>query len=170
MEETKSFLTFAQPFIKALKETFSVMMQNEIKIHSPKIKSSIQSQGDITATIGMNGIFEKEEKQIKFKGMLAITWKENVYLKMASGMLFQEYTEYCDDVSDAGAEIINIVMGNAKKELAPLGYKIEMATPSTIRGPNHEIRYPPKTTVVESIVTSTFGDFIFEICYQESIL
>lgn len=170
MTEQKAFLSFAKPFIESLKETYKVMMQNDIEIHNPKIVTDSKVIGDITATIGMNGILEKADQKIKFQGMVAITWKETVYLKMASAMLFQEYTAYGPDVADAGAEVLNIVMGNAKKQLNPLGYKIEMATPSTIKGTDHEIKYPKDTTIIESVVTSSFGEFTFKICYQDAII
>ncbi len=168
MNDVKDFLVFAQPFINALKQTFKVMMNSDIKMHSPQIKKDRKANGDITATIGMNGLFEKGDQKTKFRGMVALSWKEDVYLKMASAMLLTEYKVYCEDVADAGAEIINIVMGNAKKDLNPMGYKIEMASPSTIRGISHELRYPTTTHVIESVVNSNFGDFTFEICFQES--
>ena len=163
----KNFVSFSKPFIDALKETFEMMVQTEIKAHSPKIKESPKAKGDITALIGMNGIVEKDGQQKDFKGLMALSWPEELYIKLAGRMLFEEYTEYCDEISDSGAEICNIVMGNAKNGLTPLGYKIDMATPSTIRGKNHEIKYPAKTTVVEIVISCDLGDFALELCYQE---
>ncbi|MBT4791922.1 MAG: chemotaxis protein CheX [Halobacteriovoraceae bacterium] len=163
----KNFVSFSKPFIDALKDTFEMMVQTTLKAHSPKIKEGSVAKGDITAMIGMNGTVEKEGKEKEFKGLLAISWPEELYVKLASRMLFEEYTEYCDDISDSGAEICNIIMGNAKNGLSPLGYKIEMASPSTIRGKQHEIRYPPKTTVIEIIISCDLGDFTLELCYQE---
>jgi chemotaxis protein CheX len=98
---------------------------------------------------------------------MAISWPEDVYIKFASKMLFEEFDEYCDEISDSGAEVVNIVMGNAKGQLNPLGFKLEMATPSTIKGKQHEIRYPAKTTVIEITVSSDIGDFTLELCYQD---
>ena len=166
----KSFVNFSKPIVDGLKETFSMMIGTEIEIHSPQIKKNSRVKGDITATIGMNGNLEKNGQSQPFKGLVALSLKESTYLKIASAMLMEDYTEYNEEVSDVGSEIVNIVMGNAKKELAPQGYKIEMATPSTVRGKNHEIRYPPETQIVETVVSCEFGDFTLEICYQESIL
>lgn len=161
------FVKFSKPFLDALKETFEMMVQTTINPHSPKIKDTQTATGDITAIIGMNGKLEKDGEVKDFKGLMALSWPEELYVKLAGRMLFEEYEEYCDDIADSGAEICNIVMGNAKNGLTPLGYKIEMATPSTIRGKNHEIKYPPKTTVIEITLSCDLGDFVLELCYQE---
>lgn len=161
------FASFAKPFIEALSDTFTTMVNTPVKAHSPKIKESAVAHGDISAIIGMNGELERDGKIKDFKGLLVLSWKEDVYLKVAGSMLFEEYTEWCDDVSDSGAEISNIVMGNAKNGLVPLGFKIGMATPTTIKGANHEIKYPAKATVIEITISCDFGDFTMELCYQE---
>lgn len=161
------FVEFSKPFINGLKETFKIMMDIEIQAHSPKIKTNNRANGDISAIIGMNGILESIDGNKNFKGQMVLSWKEDVYIKMANKMLMEEYTEYNEEIQDAGAEVSNIVMGNAKKVLNPIGYKIEMATPSTIKGKSHEIIYPSETTIVEIILSSEIGDFSMELCYLE---
>lgn len=162
-----NFVEFSKPFIDALKETFEMMVQTEIKPQNPKIKSSAVAHGDITAIIGMNGTVEKDGEEKEFKGLLALSWPEPLYVTLAGRMLFEEYTEYNDEIADSGAEIANIVMGNAKGQLANIGYKIGMASPTSIRGKGHEIKYPPNTTVIEITIGTDVGDFSLEICYQE---
>lgn len=166
-EKFSRFVEFSKPFIDGIKETFNIMMEVDVRIHSPSIKSDNKAKGDISAIIGMNGNLEKQENNKPFKGQMVLSWTEEVYVNMANKMLMEEYTEYNEEIQDAGAEISNIVMGNAKKFLNPMGYKIEMATPSTIRGKGHEIIYPPDTTIVEIKVSSSLGDFMMELCYLE---
>lgn len=161
------FVKFSKPFLDALTETFEMMVQTKVKAHSPKIKTTPIASGDITALIGMNGKVERDGEEKDFRGIMAISWPEELYVKLAGRMLFEEYTEYCEDIADSGAEICNIIMGNAKNGLSPMGYKIDMATPSTVRGKNHEIKYPDKTTVVEITISCDDGDFCLELCYQE---
>lgn len=168
MTGTNNFIQFSRPFIEALKETFALMAQTQINPHSPKIKETAVAKGDISALIGMNGKIETEDGEKDFKGLLVISWPEEVYVKFASRMLFEEYAEYCDEISDSGAEIVNIVMGNAKNGLTPLGFKIDMASPSTIKGKDHEVKYPPNTTVIAITISSDIGDFTLELCYQEN--
>ena len=162
------FVNFSRPFIDALSETFETMVQTSIKAHSPAIKKTARANGDVSAMIGMNGTLESNGKTSPFKGLLVLSWPEEVYIKIASAMLMEEYTEYNEEISDTGSEIANIVMGNAKNGLTPLGFKIEMATPTTVRGKAHEIKYPPKTTVVAMTITCDHGEFTLELCYQQT--
>jgi chemotaxis protein CheX len=161
------FIKFSKPFIDGLSDTFKVMMDTEVKAHSPKVKTSNIATGDISALIGLNGVFENDGNKKSFKGLLVLSWSEEFYIKMASKMLMEEYTEYSEEIQDVGAELSNIVMGNAKGVLNPMGYKIEMASPSTVRGKQHEVIYPQNTTVIEITITSDMGQFMMELCYQE---
>ena len=115
----------------------------------------------------MNGKVDKDGEPRDFRGLIGLSLNKEVFLNVASAMLMEEYTEYCEDISDTTAEIVNIVMGNAKKALSPSGYNIEMATPSTIRGKDVEIKYPKGTTVIETVLECSLGTMILEICYQE---
>lgn len=170
MSDTPSnFAQFSKPFIDSLIDTFKTMLDVDLSVHTPRIKNSSIATGDITSMIGMNGFVKSISTGADepFAGLLALTFKEELYIKLAGEMLGEEFSEYCDEISDAGSEICNIVMGNAKNGLSPLGFKIEMATPSTVRGKDHQLKYPPKSTVIEITCTTTFGDFMLEICYQE---
>lgn len=173
MSETPSnFAQFSKPFIDALKDTFKTMLDMDLDAHTPRIKNNSIATGDITSMIGMNGQVKskKSGENEPFAGLLALTFNEEIYIKLAGQMLSEEFTEYCDEISDAGSEICNIVMGNAKNGLSPYGFQIEMASPSTVRGKNHQLKYPPKSTVIEITCTTKFGDFTLEICYQEFII
>ena len=163
-----SYLNFSKPFIDALKDTFKIMLFTEITAHSPKLKTTNKAHGEITAIIGMNGTIEKNGKVQDFNGLIALSFSKEVYLNLASAILMQEFTDYHEDMEDTGPEIANIVMGNAKKVLATNGYKIGMSTPTRIKGKDHEIKYPKNTMVIETSISSTLGDFMFEICYRDS--
>jgi len=164
---TKNFLEFSKPFIEGLKEVFSTMMQTEVTPCSPKLKDCALTLGEFTAVIGMNGKLNKNGQSKNFRGQIGVSFSEEVFLKVASAMLMEEYTEYCEDIADTAGEIVNIVMGSAKKSLAPEGYEIGMATPTTIKGKNVEIKYPKGASTIVTAIESDLGTFTFEICYQE---
>lgn len=165
MNET--FLKFSAPFIKSSKETFKVMMHTDVTMHSPKLRTDSVSTGDITAIIGMNGFAENVDGPKEFKGVLAISFPEPVYVKLASRMLGEDYTEYSSEIADVGAELANIILGSAKPGLSALGIKLDMTSPSTVRGKLHEISFPRGSTIVETTMTCDLGDFFLDICYQD---
>jgi chemotaxis protein CheX len=163
----EAYVTFSKPFLDSLKDTFRIMLATELTAHSPKMKKHNKAHGEITAMIGMNGTVEKNGKTQDFNGLIALSFSKEVYLKIASAILMQEFTDYHEDMEDTGPEIANIVMGNAKKILATQGYKIGLSTPTRVKGVNHEIKYPSNTIVIETTMTCPLGDFVFDICYRE---
>jgi chemotaxis protein CheX len=165
---TESYLKFSKPFIDAIRETFKVMVNTDITPHSPRMKQDSKARGEVTAMIGMNGTVQKEGKEQSFNGLIAFSFNKDVYLKIASAMMMQEFTDYHEDMEDTGAEIANIVMGNAKKVLVTQGYKIGMSTPTRVKGKDYEIKYPSNTVVIEITISCVYGEFTFDICYREN--
>lgn len=166
---TKDFTLFSKPIIDSLRQTFDIMMQTNIKPNTPKLKnmSTPYREQDITAIIPIDGELKTNGQSKKFKGHISVSFIKDVFLKIASKMLMEEYTEYCDDIADAGSEIVNIVIGNAKQDLKASGFHIGMATPLTlVNGKQHNLKYNKKTVIIETKVNSDLGDFVFEICYE----
>lgn len=167
MNQNEQFLIFAKPFVEAIKNIFETMVFTQIEAKKPELKKDNQSRGDYSSVMGMNGTFEADGQSREFRGMLVISWPEQSYLKTASAMLMETYTEYNQDIADTGAEIANMIMGNAKRDLGGLGYKLEMAIPSMISGPGHTIRYPEGVRTVLIPLTCAHGEFYMEICYKD---
>jgi chemotaxis protein CheX len=165
---SKEFTLFSKPIIESLKKTFDIMMKTGITPNSPQLNVSTKSHGDITSIISIDGEVTQNGAINKFRGHISVSFIEEVFIKVASKMLMTEYTEYCDDIADAGGEIVNIVIGNAKQELKDSGYNIDMATPLTlVKGEQHNINYDKETVIIETKIDSELGDFVFEICYQK---
>lgn len=144
------------------------MMQTEIQNQSPEIKKTPVSRGFYSAIIGMNGKLEDGENQVSFKGSMSVTWEHDCYLKSSSKMLMEEYTELNDEIRDAGAEVVNIIMGKAKTVLAEQGYKIDMSTPTVVIGHDHELQYQKDVTTVTTPFESELGMFWLEIGYRDA--
>ncbi len=163
-----SFLTFSKPFVDAVKNVFQTMVfLNSIAPAKPELKADSTSRGDVSAVIGMNGNLVRNEKKIPFKGLMVLSWPYPTYFKMSEKMLGEPYTSFCKDIADVGAEISNMVMGNAKRDLNPLGFFIEMAIPTTINGQGHSLKYPDNTKIILIPIKTEIGDFYMELCYEE---
>ena len=166
-KDIAQFIAFSKPFIDAAKNIFKTMVSSNLETGKPSIKKGNVSNGDISSIIGMTGTCERGGEAFNFKGQLVISFPEGTFLKVTSAMLFEEFTEINDDNSDSGAEIINMIMGNAKRDLTSLGYKMGMATPTTVSGAAHEIKYINGVRIIVIPMKCTHGDFFVEICYQE---
>ncbi len=164
---TTNFVEFSRPFIESAKKVFETMVYTKITTGQPEIKSGKSAKGDISAVIGITGVFNKEGTEGDFKGQFVISFPEATYIKVAGAMLMEEYKEFNDEIADVGAEICNMIMGNAKAGLKNMGYTFDMSVPTTIHGKDHSITYPKAVTIVVIPIKSDHGDFYFEVCYQE---
>ena len=167
MTENKQFVEFSKPFIDACKTIFETMVFTKLDAAKPEIKDSNVSRGDVSALLGLSGDVTKNDNTVPYRAMLVLSFPMETYLKTASAMLMEEYTEYNKEIADVGAEICNMIMGNAKRTLVDSGYECNMAVPSIVEGKAHTISYPPKTTVVIIPVSTAHGPFFIELCYTE---
>ena len=151
-----------------VKEVYSTMMQTEIHNSTPEIKKTPTAKGYYSAIMGMNGVLEENGENRKFKGSMSVTWSNDCYLKSASKMLMEDYTELNDEIRDAGAEIVNIIMGKSKTILAERGYRIDMSTPPVVIGQAHELQYQKDVTTITTPFNSELGEFWLEIGYQDA--
>ena len=168
MSSEPNFIEFAKPFIDAAKNIFSTMVFCNLEPQKPIVKTDNTSRGDITAVLGLSGDYEAAGKKIPYKAMLVIAFPYATYFKVASAMLSETYTSYHSDIHDLGGEIVNMIMGNAKRDLKTLGYSSNMAIPSIIEGTNHSIKYPTGTTVVLITLDSPHGPLFMELCYSQA--
>ncbi|MBT3586234.1 MAG: chemotaxis protein CheX [Halobacteriovoraceae bacterium] len=165
--DVAKFIDFSKPFIDASKNIFKQMVQTELETGKPFLKEKIQSQGDISAVIGINGVYKNGDSSSEFRGQFVISFPTSTYLKVASAMLMEEYTEFNEEIADVGAEICNMIIGNAKGELVRKGYEIEMAIPSVVSGIGHTIQYLSDVNIIVTPIQSGHGEFYMEICYNE---
>jgi len=165
--QASRFLGFSKPFIDAIKAVFETMVYSSLQPGKPAFKKEESMFGDISVVMGLNGTVKTPEGTAPFKGMMIISFKEDVYVKVSNAMLSSNYKNYNDEIKDVGAEISNITTGNAKKILREMGYVIEMSIPSTVTGLNHRVQYPEKTQVILIPFDSLHGTFVMELCYQD---
>lgn len=126
--------------------------------HSPSLKPSRVARGDVTGTIGMIGN--------KVKGSLSITFTEQSIIHITRKMLGEKIEEVDDTVADLVGEITNMVTGGAKRLLAEQGHDFEMATPTVIKGKNHEIRHQCEGRTIQIPFSSNHGEFFIEVCFE----
>ncbi len=168
MSVDSNFIEFSKPFIDAAKNVFETMVFTKLEPQKPTIKKDNAARGEVSAILGLSGDLEKNGSKVTYKAMLVLSFPYETYFKIASAMLMESYTAYGPDIADVGGEIVNMIMGNAKRDLKVLGYSSNMAIPTMIEGKEHTIKYPNSTIVVLIPIKSAHGDMYMELCYQES--
>jgi chemotaxis protein CheX len=164
LADHSNFLAFSKPFMEGAQAVFKTMISTDLVAGKPKIKEESDSLSDLTAVINISGNLDDKP----YQALLVISWPYSTYVKMSSAMLQEEYAEYNKEIKDVGAEISNMITGNAKRDLNKLGYTCSMAIPTMIEGKGHKLNYPNGTTIVYFPINCDHGEFVIEICYTDS--
>lgn len=146
---------FINPFIQASLEVLEVMCMTKAEKDFLFVKEDSSSLGDITGLIPISSP--------KHVGSMAISFPKEVYLKLVSEMLGEEFTEINDENSDGVGELCNQIFGNAKAALNKQDIFLDMTIPSVIRGAGHHVRHAvPNASVLGVYFKTEYGTFVVE--------
>ncbi len=146
------------PFINATINALGTMASTSPKRGNPYLKNQDEASGDISAVIGIAG---------EASGWVAVSFEKKAVLKIVSNMLMTEKAFIDADVRDAVGEIVNMIAGGAKGELATKGYSFKLAIPTVIIGERHMLSQ--KSSDMPCIVVPfeiDEGKFAIEVCIK----
>jgi CheY-specific phosphatase CheX/CheY-like chemotaxis protein len=144
---------FINPFIDAVIKTMTTMAQvKNIAVEKVRaLKNNEALLADITGCISIVAPL--------FTGSVSVSFPQETFLNLVSGMLGETYTQFTPEIEDAAAELTNIIYGDAKVKLNGKGYRMDKAIPSIIRGPGHSIRSDSRVPALVVQFVSTAGPF-----------
>ncbi len=154
-DDLKIDLKLINPFVDATINVLKTMAGITPTPQPPRIKTTHEAYGDITAIIGMAGD--------NVKGSFAVSFTEPCILKIMSNMLGEEIASLSTDVSDGVGEITNIITGGAKAQLAEEGFVIGMAIPTVVSGKGHSVEHVTDQPVVVVPFETDSGPFFIEV-------
>ncbi|MFZ8932391.1 MAG: chemotaxis protein CheX [Bacteriovoracaceae bacterium] len=162
---TKQFTIFSKPFIDAAKDVFETMVFTSLKTGKPIVKKGLQSKGEVSTYLKISGVHNPTKKN--YLAMLSISWPKETYLKLSSAMLMEEITQYNDECSDIGEEIIKMILGNAKKDLTGLGFSSYVD--ESINNQNNMQGLSKDSHVIEIPIECSYGKMFMEIYYTDAL-
>ena len=145
-------VTYVNPFIKATINVFKTMIGTETKPGKPTLKKEKSPTFDISGIIGLSG---------QAQGSITLSFPKLVALKIVSNMLDTKIKVVGPEVSDGVGEIVNIVAGNAKQDLAR--YQLSISLPQVVVGKNHEIARLSGVPALVVPFGSDLGEFAMEV-------
>ena len=150
---------YINPFIESTYELFSTMLTATAKRGDVGIAKEVKSNArDIMGLIGLSG---------PARGMVALAFPVETALKMVNRLLDTEIKVMDDTVSDAIAEMVNIVAGGAKAKINIGGNKpIDLSLPTVVRGSNYDVDYPTGTVWLEVPFDSDLGSFSLRVTFE----
>jgi len=144
---------YVKPFVDVTINTFKEFVGVDVTPRQPHfIDPEKEFEWDISAIIGLSGII---------KGAVIISMKTDLAVKLTDLLAGPGHTEIDADVVDAVGEINNIIAGNIKPKI-PNGDKIVISIPTVIKGKEHSIAWPGKSTKILCIPHKAF-DEIFHL-------
>ncbi|MBU2646374.1 chemotaxis protein CheX [bacterium] len=150
---------YIQPFILATRKVLSTMAFMESKPKKPYLKAEneLEAYGDISAVIELDG---------ECKGSIGISFTEDCILKIAFQMLGEEYKELNSEISDMVGELVNMISGDARRELVKLGFNFTAGIPVMLKGSNHKLKHFVQERVIIIPFQTEYGEFFIETCFN----
>jgi chemotaxis protein CheX len=126
---------YVKPFVNATLNTFKAFVGFDLIAGNPHFTGrTVEFDQDISAVIGLSG---------NIRGAVVVSMKKDFALKLTDTLVGMPHTELDDDAVDAIGEIVNIIAGNIKSEVAG-GEKIVISLPTVIKGSDHSFAWPGK--------------------------
>jgi len=142
-------------FLSVLTSTCEAMLNCSVNYDAPDVEMNSIMPGEITSIMNIEGSLKGKP----FKGVFAVSWSEDAYLKMANEMLMEEHTELCEDNIDAGCELVNIIFGNCKPKLVIENYTVNMGIPILVKATNFEVLALKLSPSMITTINSSLGTF-----------
>jgi chemotaxis protein CheX len=146
------------PFILSVSRAFSTMLGAEATRGAIALSDGGAGDGDIVAFIGVAG---------KTRGTVALSFPAKTALRTVSRLLGSECKIMDESVADAVGELVNIIAGSAKAELAgDSGEPLSLSLPTVVRGHQYKIRYAHNARWVEVPFECEFGPFALKVILE----
>ena len=147
---------YVNPFIAAIKHVFKTMLEIEVFIGKPCIKSSDAPSSDVSALIGYSG---------KATGSIAMCFSQNTAVRLASKFARAQLSMYdVIPLADALGELTNIVAGQAKAHLPNVPLTISL--PRVVVGADHRLVESVVSPILFLPCDSSLGRFSVEVMMQ----
>ncbi len=152
---------YINPFIESVHEMFTTMLSATVTRGEVGVSRGEADPKDIMALIGLSGTI---------RGMVAISFPVKTALAIVGRLLGTKHRVLDDTVSDAIAEVVNIVAGGAKAKLKiGDGPPIDLSLPTVVRGNSFSVDYPSKSVWLQVPFDSPLGNFSLRVIFENEL-
>lgn len=147
---------YINPFLDASIHLFKTHLMMSITNKPPFVNQDNQNLNEVSAIIGLAG---------DIMGAVVLSFTRDTAIAMASRFSSQKHQALSKEVLDAVGELVNIIAGNAKKDLAD--FRIEISLPGVITGNKYRINWPQGVPVITIPFESEAGDFTVNVSFKQ---
>jgi len=155
-EDKAKTLEFLNTTLDAAIYTFKVATNTEVKAEKTVLRTGREfPPHDVAAVVGL--------VSPEFQGALVLAFPGATYLPIMNRLTGGSFTELTPDIRDGVAELLNIVVGQAKTSLNQKGFQLQQAIPSVIQGGQLYSASSPATRSLIVPFTCDVGSFFIEL-------
>lgn len=147
---------YITPFIRSIKNVFTTMLQLDVDVQDPNIKSDNTASFDVTGIIGLSG---------DVVGSVVLSLPTNTAEGVVGRFTGTELTSDSDDFADAIGELVNMVAGGAKAMFTDRD--VSISCPSVVLGDNHRIASPKHVPCIVIPCSTDCGAMAIEIMIDD---
>lgn len=147
---------YINPFLNASVNLFQEYLGLGVEAGSPRVLDDPQDLSEVSGIIGLAG---------ETVGAVVLSFSRETAIAMVSKMEGRSYPALSSEVIDGVGELINIIAGNAKKDLSD--FRIEISLPGVITGTTYRIHWPEGIPVVTIPFDSEIGPFSVNVSLRD---
>jgi chemotaxis protein CheX len=137
---------------------FQSFLGLKVAAGKPFLREDPQELEEVSGMIGLAG---------ETAGAVVLSFSRETAIKMVSKMGGKEYRVLGKEVLDGVGELVNIIAGNAKKDLSD--FKIAISLPGVITGKAYQIHWPEGIPVVAIPFESEAGKFTVNVSLRDMV-
>lgn len=147
---------YINPFLNAALNLFQTHLGLKIKAGTPYLLDHEHQMEEISAIIGLAG---------ETTGAVVLSFSRETAIQLVSRFSGLKIRALTNDVLDGVGEMINIIAGNAKKDMEE--FKIAISLPGVITGSSYRIHWPEGVPVISIPFQSDLGNFSVNVSLKE---
>ena len=147
---------YINPFIKSSLNLFKVYLGLDVKAGKPFLRKDPQDLEEVSGIIGLAG---------QTAGAVVLSFSRTTAINIVSKFAGNIYSALTNEVIDGVGELVNIIAGNAKKDLEQ--FRIEISIPGVITGHSYQIHWPEGIPVIAIPFESNIGSFSVNVSLKD---
>lgn len=147
---------YINPFLHAAVNLFKEYLELKVSNGKPFVREDPQGLDEVSGIIGLAG---------ETQGAVVLSFSRDTAIQIVSRFAGHTFTALGSEVIDGVGELINIIAGNAKKDL--LDFRIEISLPGVITGKSYKIHWPENIPVITIPFSSDLGDFTVNVSLKD---
>lgn len=148
---------YINPFLNASVNLFRNFLGLDLTNGKPYILENAHDLDEVSAIIGLAG---------ETTGAVVLSFSRTTAVKIVSKFSGRKFQALTNEVIDGVGELVNILAGNAKKDL--LDFRIEISLPGVITGNSYKINWPKNVPIITIPFKSEIGEFTVNVSLKEA--